>query len=128
MKAAHQFAVAALALASPALVAAPVAAVELSGAWATDAALCDKVFTRKGSRLVFAELSDLCGSGFIIENARIRGKAARCTISSRKEDGPSLLLKASCATGSCIPTWSSASRSSMTTALGAPSPTYPAWK
>jgi hypothetical protein len=37
-------------------------------------------------------------SGFIIEGNRIRGKAARCTITSRKQDGDSLELGASCAT------------------------------
>ena len=47
---------------------------------------------------MFAELSDLYGSGFIIEGSRIRGKAARCVITSRKQDGDNLELDASCAT------------------------------
>jgi hypothetical protein len=73
-------------------------AIELSGAWATQADLCKLVFTKKGNGIVFSELSDLYGSGFIIEGNRIRGKAARCTITSRKQDGDSLELGASCAT------------------------------
>jgi len=73
-------------------------AIELPGAWASQADLCRLVFTKKGNGVVFAELSDLYGSGFIIEGNRIRGKAARCTITSRKQDGDSLELAAACAT------------------------------
>jgi len=76
----------------------PAHAIELSGAWATQADLCKLVFSKKGNGTVFAELSDLYGSGFIIEGNRIRGKAARCTITSRKQDGDRLELGASCAT------------------------------
>lgn len=77
---------------------APANAFELSGAWATDAELCNRIFTKKGNEVVFAELSDLYGSGFIIEGNRIIGKAAKCTIESRKEDGNSLVLTSACAT------------------------------
>jgi hypothetical protein len=73
-------------------------AIELSGAWATDADLCSHVFAKKGNGIVFAELSDLFGSGFIIEGSRIRGKSARCTITSKKQDGDNLELVAACAT------------------------------
>jgi hypothetical protein len=73
-------------------------AIELTGAWASQADLCKLVFTKKGNGIVFAELSDLYGSGFIIEGNRIRGKSGRCTITSRKQDGDGLELVASCAT------------------------------
>jgi hypothetical protein len=73
-------------------------AIELTGAWATQADLCRLVFTKKGNGIVFAELSDLYGSGFIIEGNRIRGKSARCTITSKKQDGDNLELAAACAT------------------------------
>lgn len=73
-------------------------AFELSGAWATETDLCGRVFTKKGNQVVFAELSDLFGSGFVIEGNRIRGKIARCTITSRKQEGDSLELAAACAT------------------------------
>ena len=76
----------------------PVHAIELTGAWATQADLCNLVFTKKGNQVVFAELSDLYGSGFIIEGDRIRGKAAQCTITSRKQDGDNIELAAACAT------------------------------
>ena len=72
-------------------------AIELTGAWATDANLCGLVFTKKGKQIVFAELSDLYGSGLIIEGDRIRGKTARCTIKSRKQDGNVLDMSAACA-------------------------------
>lgn len=72
-------------------------AIDLTGAWATEADLCGLVFTKKGTGIVFAELSDLYGSGFVIEGKRIRGKSARCTITSRKEDGDNLELGAACA-------------------------------
>ena len=73
-------------------------AFELTGAWASQADLCKLVFAKRGNGIVFAELSDLYGSGFLIEGNRIRGKAARCTITSRKENGDNLDLTAACAT------------------------------
>jgi hypothetical protein len=82
----------------PALLPASAHAFDLSGAWATDAELCNSVFTIKGNQVTFAELSDLYGSGFVISGNRIVGKAARCTIESTKQDGNSLELSAACAT------------------------------
>ena len=79
------------------LLPAQASAFDLSGAWATDAGLCSRVFTKKGNEVVFAELSDLFGSGFIIEGNRIRGKSGRCTITSRKQDGDNIELAAACA-------------------------------
>ena len=71
--------------------------IELSGAWATEADLCSRVFAKNGDGFVFAELSDLFGSGFIIEGKRITGKSARCTITSEKQDGDNLEIGAACA-------------------------------
>src|SRR5271169_3967848 len=73
-------------------------AIELTGAWASQGDLCKLVFTKKGNAVVFAEFSDLYGSGFIIEGNRIRAKTARCTIISRKQNGDNLELNAVCAT------------------------------
>jgi hypothetical protein len=73
-------------------------AFELSGAWATSADMCGRVFTTKDKQTAFTELSDLYGSGFIVEGNRIVAKAARCTIESRKQDGSNLELSAACAT------------------------------
>ncbi len=90
-------AIAALLFGFVALFPIPAGAFDLTGAWATDANLCGKVFTKKGSQVVFSELSDLFGTGFIINGNRIRGKAARCTINSTKQDGDNMVLSASCA-------------------------------
>ena len=75
-------------------------AVELTGAWAPDADKCDKVFVRNGrtKQIDFAEFPGVHGGGFIIEAGRLRGKFAKCTIKTRKEDGKSLNLIAGCAT------------------------------
>jgi hypothetical protein len=76
----------------------PAQAIDLTGAWASQGDLCKLVFTKKGKALSFTELSDLYGSGFIIDGNRIRGKAVRCTITSRKQNGDNLELGANCAT------------------------------
>jgi hypothetical protein len=75
----------------------PAHAVELTGVWASQGDLCKLVFTKKGNEVVFTELSDLYGSGVIIDGNRIRAKAAHCTINSRKQNGDTLELNASCA-------------------------------
>src|ERR1700747_2121515 len=83
---------AAIVLANPAL------AIDLTGAWASQGDLCKLVFTNKGNTVTFTELSDLYGSGFVIDGDRITGKTAKCTITSRKQNGDNLDLNAICAT------------------------------
>jgi hypothetical protein len=78
--------------------ASPADALDLNGAWASDADLCAKVFVLKGGRLGFTEMSDVYGGGFIIDGDQITGKFARCRIKARKENGPNINLIASCAT------------------------------
>jgi hypothetical protein len=75
-------------------------AVNLSGAWATDADKCSKVFIRKGraNEIGFTAMSDQYGGGFIIEADRLRGKFASCRIKNRKEDGDMINIIAGCAT------------------------------
>jgi hypothetical protein len=73
-------------------------AFELTGAWASQPDLCKLVFTKKSNQVAFAELSDLYGSGFIVDGGRIRGRSVRCTIKSRKQEGDDLELAAACAT------------------------------
>jgi hypothetical protein len=75
-------------------------AVELTGAFALDAGKCDKVFVRRGRarQIDFAKFPGVDGGGFIIEADRLRGKFAKCTIKTRKQDGASLNLIAGCAT------------------------------
>jgi hypothetical protein len=69
-------------------------AFELTGAWASQTDLCPLVFTKKGNQVVFTELSDLFGSGFIVDGDRIRGRSTKCTIKSKKQVGDSLELLA----------------------------------
>ena len=73
-------------------------AFELTGAWASQADLCKLVFTKRGNQVVFAELSDLFGSGFIVNGSRIKGRSAQCAIKSKKQEGDGLELSAACAT------------------------------
>ena len=79
-----------------ALLAAPVQAFDLNGQWATDPDLCSKIFTRKGKEIVFSPLSDLYGSGFMVDGGRLRGKLGRCTVKSRSEDGATIDMAAGC--------------------------------
>lgn len=73
-------------------------AVDLNGAWASDADQCAKVFVRQGGKLGFTEMSDVHGGGFIIDDDQIVGKFARCRIKARKNDGVNVNLVAACAT------------------------------
>jgi len=73
-------------------------AFDLNGAWASQRDFCDRVFTKKGGTMEFAEMSDLYGSGFIVNGDSIKAKAAKCTINSRRQDGDVTVLNASCAT------------------------------
>jgi len=75
-------------------------AVDLSGAWATHADECSKVFIRKGraNEIGFTAASDQHGGGFIIEANRLRGKFATCKIKTKKEDGQTVNIIAGCAT------------------------------
>jgi len=75
----------------------PARAMDLTGVWTSQSDLCKMVFTKKGNEVVFAELSDLYGSGFIIDGNRIKAKAVECTINSKKQSGDMIELNASCA-------------------------------
>ena len=94
-----KFAMAATALASLFFVE-QAHAIDLSGAWASHADECSKVFIRKGraNEIGFTANSDQHGGGFIIEADRLRGKFATCKIKSRKEDGQTVNIIAGCAT------------------------------
>jgi len=73
-------------------------AFDLNGAWATDPDQCGKVFERKGDSIALSDVSDVYGSGFVVDGNKVIGKTARCTINSRKEDGSTINFLASCAT------------------------------
>jgi hypothetical protein len=73
-------------------------AIDLTGAWASDASQCTNVFTKEGPNPSFKQDSDMYGSGLIIEGNQIRGRMAKCEIKSRKEVGETLQLIAVCVT------------------------------
>jgi len=76
-------------------------AFELTGAWATSADKCGKVFARRGraNQVNFTSLSGVHGSGFIADANRLRGKSDSCLIKSKKESDQSLNLVVRCAAG-----------------------------
>ena len=88
---------AAIMLGSSVLSVAEARAIELTGAWATHADLCGQVFTKQDNSVVYAEFSEVFGSGLIIDGDRIRGRTGTCSIKSRKQEGNSLELSAACA-------------------------------
>jgi hypothetical protein len=75
-------------------------AVDLDGAWATNANECRRVFVRKGrtNQIGFTAFSEQYGGGFVAEADRLRGKFANCRIKTRKEEGETINIIASCAT------------------------------
>lgn len=90
----HAFAV--LALASGSAASASAAGVE--GLWASEAAICGKIFERKGGQTHFTKNSDSYGSGMIIEGKRLTGKMGRCVVTNTKRDGNLFHLFAACTT------------------------------
>jgi hypothetical protein len=72
-------------------------AFDLSGAWATGADQCSKVFIKKGDQINFAQFSEEFGGGFVAAGNEIKSKAARCTIKSRKAAGDTIDFQAACA-------------------------------
>jgi len=94
----RQFLTAASALIGIVVFTAPACAIDLTGVWATDASRCGQIFKKTGSEVTFTQSSDQYGNGFIVEDDHIRGKTARCTIKSRKEEGATVHLLATCST------------------------------
>jgi hypothetical protein len=82
-----------------------VHAADVNGVWASDTAVCNKVFTKSSGRVAFTKDADLHGSGFILDAGSVRGKLANCKIKTRKQDGDLVHLIASCATDIMLPTW-----------------------
>lgn len=71
---------------------------DLTGVWATDSAVCNKVFRKTGNKVAFTKNSELYGNGFIIEDKKIRGLTAACRIKTMKEEGAVVHMIAACAT------------------------------
>lgn len=74
-------------------------AFELTGAWATSADQCTKVFVHKGraKQVGFTNFPGVYGGGFIAEADRLKGKFESCKIKARKESDQTINLLAACA-------------------------------
>jgi hypothetical protein len=73
-------------------------AIDLTGAWASNADQCGKVFKKNKNRITIIEDSDIHGAGFVADANQLRGRTARCTIKSRKQVGDTLNLLTACST------------------------------
>jgi hypothetical protein len=74
-------------------------AVDLNGAWASDASVCKKVFVKNNNKISLTPDSELYGGGLIVEGNRAIGAFQKCTIKSMKNDGVNVHLIAACSTG-----------------------------
>ena len=74
-------------------------AAELTGAWASDASVCSKVFVKKDNKLAFTPDAELYGSGLLVEGDRVSGTLQKCKIKSMKREGGDIHLVAACSTG-----------------------------
>jgi hypothetical protein len=79
-------------------------AADLTGNWITDIGACTKVFVKTDGKVSIAKDADLYGSGFIIEQNRIRGKIASCDIIARKQEGDITNMVAKCSTDIALDT------------------------
>lgn len=79
-------------------------AADFTGGWATDASACKNIFVKNGSKVSFADDLDAYGSGLIVEENRIIGKLATCTIKARKDDGAVTHLILNCSTDIALQT------------------------
>ena len=75
----------------------PAHAFDMTGAWATDTAACERLFVKKGKSFAFRPEFDVSGGGFIVDGNSIKGRSINCTIKQRQESGQTLHLLASCA-------------------------------
>ena len=78
---------------------APAEGADFTGAWATDAAVCTKLFVKSGNRVSFTkDASFVGGRGFIIERGELRAQTAVCRIKTTKEGGAVTHMIVACAT------------------------------
>lgn len=72
-------------------------AIEIAGAWVTDASHCNAIFVKGRTGVSFAKGGDVYGGGLIIDRDRLKTRMAKCRIKTRNEDGSAIHLVASCA-------------------------------
>lgn len=87
-----------------------LAVERLQGAWATSAASCDQVFSKRNGRLVFSKRSAEGWSGFIATGKHVRGAHASCDVISSKQKGDVLTVLLGCETEILFETMSVSAR------------------
>src|SRR5689334_17627784 len=81
-----------------------VQASDFDGAWANNSDACGRLYVKKTGRTNFVRNADMYGSGFIIDGNQIRGKMARCKVTTVKRDGDVAHLVAACSTDIAVDT------------------------
>jgi hypothetical protein len=76
----------------------PARAADINGAWASDRSACNTLFVKKNGVTSITDASEAHGSGFVIDQGRLKGKLVDCAIKTRREDGRVVHLIAACAT------------------------------
>jgi|ERR1700751_5876335 hypothetical protein len=76
----------------------PARAADINGAWVSDRSACNTVFVKRDGVTSISEASEAHGSGFIIDQGRLKGKLVDCAIKTQREEGPVVHLIAACAT------------------------------
>jgi hypothetical protein len=71
---------------------------DLQGFWATNAAPCNKVFTKKNGQVAFIRYRGDKAPGLIIKGDQIEGPQAACKILSEKEQTTGLVIVLNCKT------------------------------
>ena len=76
----------------------PARAADINAAWVSDRSACNTVFVKRDGVTSISEASEAHGSGFIIDQGRLKGKLVDCAIKTQREEGPVVHLIAACAT------------------------------
>ena len=77
-------------------------AADLNGAWSIDASACGSMFTKENNRIAFKKDADLHAGGLIVQGREISGTLQKCTVKSRRDDGPNVRVVAACSDGVAI--------------------------
>jgi len=99
MSTSHSCSLAVLAFLAAVSLCVPTRAADISGAWASDASVCSKVFIKNNNRISFAPDAELYGGGFLVEGNQATGTFQKCKIKSMKSDGATVHLIAACSDG-----------------------------
>jgi hypothetical protein len=77
-------------------------AADLNGAWSIDASACGSMFTKENNKIAFKKDADLHAGGLIVQGREISGTLQKCTVKSRRDDGPNVRVVAACSDGVAI--------------------------